>query len=66
MTAQDGTAMTTAAATPPTMGRRSNKGRGARCLPTYLMARSRLPDLLTPYVPDRPVSGVPTGVRFDT
>ncbi|GAA3606402.1 hypothetical protein GCM10022223_22860 [Kineosporia mesophila] len=50
VTAQDGTAMTTAAATPPTIGRRSNRGRGARCLPTYLMARSRLPDLLTPYV----------------
>ncbi len=44
VTAQAGTATTTAAATPPMMGRRSNRGRGARCLPTYLMARSRLPE----------------------
>jgi len=44
VTARAGTATTTAAATPPTMGRRSNRGRGARCLPTYLMTRSRPPD----------------------
>jgi hypothetical protein len=42
--AHAGAATTTAAATPPMMGRRSNRGRGARCLPTYLMARSRLPE----------------------
>lgn len=41
--AKAGTATTTPAATPPMMGRRSNRGRGARCLPTYLMSRSRLP-----------------------
>jgi hypothetical protein len=34
VTYNTGTARIAAAATPPTTGRRSRRGRGARCLPT--------------------------------